>query len=273
MVKAIKPAKPETCPKRPLSGYFRFLQGKRSELAAANPEASVATIAKLGGHAWSALSDAQKKPFQDAAAEEKAIYDKKMQVYTKSEAYSKFQEDMKAFKKSKNKKFKKDKNAPKRAPTSFMIFSNEVRKGLMEENPELTITTVSKKIGAAWAALSEEQKAEYAKKKDAAKKVADAKIAAYKKTEAFQKYQEDKAVWEAKNSPKAKAKLEKEKAKAKKLKEKAKLEKEKAKAKAKKLREKAKKEKAKAQAKKLRERKRKASKKRSTRRAAKKRRV
>ena len=59
------------------------------------------------------------------------------------------------------KKGMKDPNAPKRALNPYMFFGKEVRQTIRDENPEMKMTEISKKIGVMWKELSEEDKVKY----------------------------------------------------------------------------------------------------------------
>ncbi|KAL1916519.1 uncharacterized protein VTP21DRAFT_5710 [Calcarisporiella thermophila] len=59
------------------------------------------------------------------------------------------------------KKRKKDPNAPKRPLSAYMLFSQEKRKQVLEENPDVKFTEVGKLLGAMWKELSEEEKKIY----------------------------------------------------------------------------------------------------------------
>lgn len=63
--------------------------------------------------------------------------------------------------KKKKPKKEKDPNAPKRATTPFMVFSNAVRAEVKKENPQLSFGELGKEIGNRWKALSAEEKAQY----------------------------------------------------------------------------------------------------------------
>jgi len=63
--------------KRPISGYLRFFAEIRADLIKENPTAKVTELSKLAGARWNALSDAQKKPYQQAYQQAKAEYDAK----------------------------------------------------------------------------------------------------------------------------------------------------------------------------------------------------
>ncbi|WPT14159.1 FACT complex subunit SSRP1 [Picochlorum sp. SENEW3] len=61
----------------------------------------------------------------------------------------------------KKKRKKKDKNAPKKALSAFMCFSNSVREKVKEDNPGIAFTDVAKRIGEMWKELSDADKAPY----------------------------------------------------------------------------------------------------------------
>jgi structure-specific recognition protein 1 len=67
-------------------------------------------------------------------------------------------------KRQKKEKKEKDPNAPKGATTSYMLFSNDVRAAVKGENPGLSVTELSKVIGAKWREMSAEDKEPYEEK-------------------------------------------------------------------------------------------------------------
>lgn len=52
--------------------------------------------------------------------------------------------------KAPKKRQKKDKNAPKKGMSAFMMFSNEIRQDVLKENPGIAFGEVGKIIGAKW---------------------------------------------------------------------------------------------------------------------------
>ena len=56
---------------------------------------------------------------------------------------------------------KPQKTGPKKPKSGFMFFSQERRKTLKEEQPNVSITDASKIIGAEWKKLTEEEKRPY----------------------------------------------------------------------------------------------------------------
>ncbi|DBA04144.1 TPA: hypothetical protein N0F65_004252 [Lagenidium giganteum] len=65
---------------------------------------------------------------------------------------------------------KKDKNAPKRALSAFMFFSNDIRDTVKREMPELEFLQISSEIGRRWKELSEEDRKPYDELADADKR-------------------------------------------------------------------------------------------------------
>jgi len=86
-----------------------------------------------------------------------------------------------ADKKRKDKRKKKDPNAPKRGLSAYMFFANEQRENVRAENPGIAFGQVGKVLGERWKALSDKQRGPY-----------EAKAAADKK-----RYEEEKAAYQA----------------------------------------------------------------------------
>ena len=85
-----------------------------------------------------------------------------------------------ATKKSKLKK-EKDKNEPKRAPSAYILFCNDKRAGIVEENPDVDQVEIMKKMGELWREAGDDVKAKYAEKSKKLSAVANEKIQAYRK--------------------------------------------------------------------------------------------
>ncbi|KAH7026670.1 high mobility group box domain-containing protein [Microdochium trichocladiopsis] len=87
----------------------------------------------------------------------------------------------KAGEKVKQKRSKKDPNAPKRGLSAYMFFANEQRENVREENPGISFGQVGKILGERWKALNDKQRTPY-----------EAKAAADKK-----RYEDEKAAYQA----------------------------------------------------------------------------
>lgn len=82
--------------------------------------------------------------------------------------------------KPKKERQKKDKNAPKKALSAFMFFSNDKRAQVKEDNPGIAFGDVGKKIGELWKAITPEDKAPYDRQAASDKERAASEMAAYK---------------------------------------------------------------------------------------------
>ncbi|KAH9602740.1 hypothetical protein KSS87_023028 [Heliosperma pusillum] len=69
-------------PKRPLTAYFLFLEDFRKTYKEEHPDSKgIKELAKDAGAKWKALTDEEKKPYLDRAAELKAEHEKAMEEY------------------------------------------------------------------------------------------------------------------------------------------------------------------------------------------------
>ncbi|EFC49119.1 hypothetical protein NAEGRDRAFT_82958 [Naegleria gruberi] len=159
--------KDPNAPKKPKTGYFLFCDEHREAAKAKTGEKkSASEVSKVLGEMWNSLSDEQKKPYNDKYKKSLDGYNAQMEEYKKNKPSSEDEEESdsdgeKKKRKRGSKKAKKDKDAPKRPLTSYMIFSQEMRKKLLEEDSTLKVTEVAKKVGALWKKMSDEQKKPY----------------------------------------------------------------------------------------------------------------
>eukprot|EP00619_Florenciella_sp_RCC1007_P007257 CAMPEP_0205904098 /NCGR_PEP_ID=MMETSP1325-20131115/515_1 /ASSEMBLY_ACC=CAM_ASM_000708 /TAXON_ID=236786 /ORGANISM="Florenciella sp., Strain RCC1007" /LENGTH=197 /DNA_ID=CAMNT_0053269827 /DNA_START=19 /DNA_END=612 /DNA_ORIENTATION=- len=146
-------------PTRVRSAYQLWANDTRPELQAANPNASMGDISKLLGARWKETDEAVKSEWQRKSEEDKARFNKEMETYVPPEGQGKGKKQKKA----------KDPNAPKRATTAYFFFLAEERPRTKAEVPGISVTELSKVVGAKWKQLSEEQKAPYEAKAEADK--------------------------------------------------------------------------------------------------------
>eukprot|EP00922_Rhytidocystis_sp_ex-Travisia-forbesii_P058002 GHVS01085805.1.p2 GENE.GHVS01085805.1~~GHVS01085805.1.p2 ORF type:complete len:111 (+),score=23.08 GHVS01085805.1:293-625(+) len=81
------------------------------------------------------------------------------------------------------KRAKKDKNAPKRAKSSYLCFTMENRQAVIEKDPSLAknVVKVTSILGAQWKKLSDPQKIPYQKLANEDKKRYEKEMDAYRK--------------------------------------------------------------------------------------------
>jgi len=104
-VKGKKKPKDKNKPKRPLSGFFRFVRDFRKR----NPQLKLTEVTKTAGQKWQVLDAAKKKAYMDAAASEQAKYKEDLARYKNSDEYEQHQEKLKLFKVNQKKKLKQKK--------------------------------------------------------------------------------------------------------------------------------------------------------------------
>ncbi|KAL5543029.1 hypothetical protein UlMin_010739 [Ulmus minor] len=79
--KKVKKEKDPNKPKRPQTAFFIFLEDFRKSFKEANPDSKdVKRVAKDAGEKWKSMTDEEKKPYQDKAAELKAAYQKALEA-------------------------------------------------------------------------------------------------------------------------------------------------------------------------------------------------
>ncbi|CAH8360096.1 unnamed protein product [Eruca vesicaria subsp. sativa] len=193
--------KKKDCPerKRPSSSYILWLKEQWSEIKRQNPEADFKETSNILGAKWKSLSAEEKKPYEERYQVEKEAY---LQVVAKEkrereamkllddeqkqktamdllDQYLQFVQDGEQDNKKKSKK-QKDPLKPKHPVSAFLVYANERRAALREENKN--VVEVAKMTGEEWKKMSDKQKAPY---EEVAKKNKEAYLEAmeeYKRT-------------------------------------------------------------------------------------------
>jgi hypothetical protein len=154
-----KTKKDSNAPKRPLSAYILFCKDHREAIKSKNPNYKVTDITKALGEMWKNVSDKKKKEYEEKASVDKARYAEEMADYTPPQVD---EETPKG--KRKEKKEKKDGDKPKRAPSAYILFCQDMRATVKEEYPNYSPTQITSKLGELWRELDDESKAEFSAK-------------------------------------------------------------------------------------------------------------
>jgi len=192
LIKEEKKAKRDpNAPSRAMPAYQIFRNDKSAELQAADPNISFGDISKKISTLWKEVSAEEKEKYEKlhkqdvdrAAAEFKAYtppegYDDKGKLIVEGEDNDK---DDSSSKPQKKKRQKKDKNAPKKASTAYLFFSNAQRQKYKSES--LPLAEMSKRIGAEWKVLSSEDKKPFEEMAAKDKLRYEEEMAAYKPTD------------------------------------------------------------------------------------------
>merc|ERR1719204_770853 len=95
--KKMKKPKDPNMPRKPLSGYFRFIKHFREQ----NPEMSITESTKAAAPKWKGFSEEERAVYNDKAAEEKRKYEIILEEYHGTKEYAEYEETLLAFKKAK----------------------------------------------------------------------------------------------------------------------------------------------------------------------------
>jgi hypothetical protein len=137
-------------PKRACSTFMLFSQVERASIKSDHPQATRVEIFKLLGEKWQATEADSKAKYAALYAENKVKADAARQAYADA--------PIPTAPKSK----KKDPNAPKRACSTFMLFSKGERDRMKAEHPTATHVEIVRRLGEKWTEADAETKAKYA---------------------------------------------------------------------------------------------------------------
>ena len=136
--------KDPNAPKRPQSSYFLFMNDRRPALQKEKPELKFGDLTKQLTEDWKALSEKDRKKYDDMAAKDKERYEKEM-------------EDA-------GLKKEKKEDGPKKPQSSFFLYSADMRDKYKKSDPDLKFGEVAKKIAEDWKKADQKTKEKYEKK-------------------------------------------------------------------------------------------------------------
>ena len=143
-------------PKRGRTSYIFFCTEQRPIIKKENPDMNTKEITSQLGVRWKALSEKEKKPYVKLAQNDKDRYDKEKADYVDEE-----EDDEPVV----EKKSKKEKNSSKKDKTrkksGYILFCQEERESMKEDNTDMTNQQITKELGAMWKALSPEEQTDY----------------------------------------------------------------------------------------------------------------
>ena len=132
--------------KKPQTSFFLFMNDRRAKFKEDNPELSLGQITKGLTDVWKALTDDEKKKYDDLAAKDRERYNKELEAQGI---------------KPKPVKSKDSDGAPKKAQTAYFLYLGEMREKVKKENPDMSMCQQSKLIAEKWKALTEDDKKKY----------------------------------------------------------------------------------------------------------------
>lgn len=146
--------KPDNYPKAALSAYIMFGNDQRAKILKENPSLKITEVSKKIGDLWKNASQTTKEQYSKRAESEKKRFEKEMTAYTAKggEIYKR--------RSKKEKRSRKDPNAPKRALSGYIFFAQDFR----SKHSNMNITEQMSKAGEAWRAMNDSEKAPYEQK-------------------------------------------------------------------------------------------------------------
>jgi len=178
--------KDRNAPKRPLTGYMRYIGTIRDEVEKETGLKGIKVTPFLSKR-WNALTDEEKSVHNAAFKVEMEAHRIKVTEYRKTPAYAEYLANKKT---KKFKKKPKDKNAPKKPQTAYFVMCNEKRNEIKASLENPTMAAVSKKMGEMWKNLSEDERKYYIQKNVEQKERYEREMAIYKETENYKNFQE-----------------------------------------------------------------------------------
>ena len=154
----------------PLSGFYHFSSVGRPKIKGANPDWSDIEISKELSRRWHALDDITKNMFEEVAAQNNNQSEiEEARSWLKESTGGMMPTPGRVVQQQyhgnfRQKRAKKDPNAPKRSLCAFMFFSNDERQNVMSQNPNFGMGhrgEIVKELGRRWGVLSNEEKAKY----------------------------------------------------------------------------------------------------------------
>ena len=151
-------------PKRAGSAFMLFSQAERANVKRDHPDAPSSDIVKRLGERWNAADADTKAHYTALYAANKVKADEARRVHAESSLVVEHSDDVPtttAPNLANPKRRKADPNAPKRACSAFMLFSQAERANVKRDHPDAPSADIAKRLGERWNAADADTKAHY----------------------------------------------------------------------------------------------------------------
>lgn len=151
------------CPKKPLSGFWFWLNDVREEIAKEFGTSKGSSVSKIAGGRWKLLGSHKKQPYEKKAEVAKKKYDIAMGKFKASGGVLRKRKHKSGKHGARVKKIKNFNASHKDVAGAFGQYLNENRAAIANSLPEGSnpITDVAKKAGEQWKILPKKEKAKY----------------------------------------------------------------------------------------------------------------
>jgi len=162
-----KRKKDPNAPKRPMSAYLLFCQGRRETLKVDHPEIKgPAALTRRVGEEWTSMDPKMKAKYQAEAAIALEVWKAQKDAYDTAQAalpeHLRFSHAAPPSPEAAGKKKRKrDPNAPKKPISAYLLFCQVERAAIKLKHPGIKGSELTKKVGEAWTTLSDEAKSKF----------------------------------------------------------------------------------------------------------------
>lgn len=154
--------KDKLAPKKPRSAYIVFLDRHRDEIRTAHPGRPMKEITSELAKRWRNVTKEEMDICEGIASREKADYEQAKKRYLEEKAAATGETQTTDEPKKANKRAKKDKAAPKKGRSAFILFLMDYRKRHKQMNNSAeAFSEVSKQVGEVWSKMTAEERAPY----------------------------------------------------------------------------------------------------------------
>jgi hypothetical protein len=147
----VRAKKDPKAPKKARSAYTYYLEESHARIKVSNPDAPFGAISKQISAEWKAMSDAQKRRYEELSRQDKLRFSEEKSEYIPTPGYG---ADGNALFKKKV----KHKRAKRGHCSAYIIFVIQMRPVIKGENPNIINTDIMKEAGNRWRAMTPQQK-------------------------------------------------------------------------------------------------------------------
>eukprot|EP01135_Chromosphaera_perkinsii_P006694 Nk52_evm8s559 gene=Nk52_evmTU8s559 len=174
----------------PRSGYIMWALMERPKLKEKFPSLNFIDVTKKLAEMWQSLTQKKRESYDKEVIRQKKIYETEYKLYM-SGLSEEVKQEMAAQKKAimkykkKQRRLKKDPNAPTKPRSAYQMWSEVERKALRSRRPDLAFGDVSKIIGERWRELNPNEKSKWAKQYEKAQAEYRKALAEYTRAKAM----------------------------------------------------------------------------------------
>lgn len=189
-------------PKRPKSGFMLYTGGIREEvMEKVKAEGlGMGDGARIMSERWNAVPESEKARYAEESAAAKIVFDIEFLKYRQSDAHKNYvtaKSKMEAAQTLKKLTRTTMADAPKRAPSAYALYRNEVMPGIVEDNEKkeekLDVGKLGKLVAEMWTNVDAEKKQKYYSEAEQLKEEYEAKFKDWKGQVKYSKFLENRA--------------------------------------------------------------------------------